>query len=72
MREQRAFAGAVAADEPDLDVVGQRGLGAVEQHLVAVALAGVLDLQQHSHAELIPGEKAKATVIVGSVGGRDD
>ena len=49
--EQRALAGAVAADEPDLDVVAERGLGAVEQNLVAVALVGVRDLQQHTHAD---------------------
>ncbi len=28
--EQRAFSGAVAADEPHLDIVAQRGLGTVE------------------------------------------
>ena len=42
--EQRAFAGAVAADEPHLDIVAQGGLGVVEQHLIAVALAGFGDL----------------------------
>ena len=36
--QQRALAGAVAADEADLDVVGDRGFGTVEQHLVAIAL----------------------------------
>ena len=49
--EQRAFAGPVAADEPHLDVVAQRGLGAVEQHLIAVAFAGFCDLQQAGHRE---------------------
>ena len=49
--EQRAFAGPVAADEADLDVVADGGLGAVEQHLIAVALAGFCDLQQAGHRE---------------------
>ncbi len=48
--EQRALAGAVAADEADLDVVDQRHLGIVEQHLVAVALVSILDLHQHGHS----------------------
>ena len=47
--QQRALAGAVAADEPDLAVVGDRGRGPVEQHLVAVPLAGVLDVEQNGH-----------------------
>ncbi len=47
--QQGRFAGAVAADEAHLDVVDDRRLGAVEQHLVAVALVSVFDLQQHSH-----------------------
>ena len=42
--KQRAFSGAVSADESDFDIVDQRGFGAVEQHLVAVAFASVLDL----------------------------
>ena len=49
--EQRAFAGAVSADEADFHIVDQRRFGAVEQHLVAVAFASVLDLQQHSHKQ---------------------
>ena len=48
-RQQRALAGAVAADEAHLDVVAHGGLGVVEQHLIAVALVGVDELQQHSH-----------------------
>ena len=36
------FAGAVAADEADLLIVGQRAARAVEQVLVAVAFVGVL------------------------------
>ena len=48
--QQRALAGAVAADEADLHVVGERGRSAaVEQHLVAVAFVSILDLQQHGH-----------------------
>ena len=47
--QQRALAGAVSADEADFDIVDQRGLGAVQQNLVAVAFASILDLQQHSH-----------------------
>ena len=48
--QERALAGTVAADEPDLAVVGDRGRGAVEQHLVAVALRNVLDVEQNRHA----------------------
>ncbi len=47
--QQRAFAGAVAADEAHLDVVAQGGLGVVEQDLIAVAFAGFGDLQQAGH-----------------------
>ena len=43
--EQRALAGAVAADEADLDVVANGGLGVVEQNLIAVTFDGFGDLQ---------------------------
>jgi hypothetical protein len=42
--EERAFAGAVLADEPHLDIVADGGLSIVEQHLIAVAFAGSCDL----------------------------
>ena len=55
--QQRALAGPVAADEADLHVVGDRRLRAVQQHLVAVTLVGILDLQQHSHRRFsTPGD----------------
>ena len=51
--EQRALAGAVAADEADLHVFGQRHFGIVEQDLAAEALVGVLQLHQHGHSRHI-------------------
>jgi hypothetical protein len=47
--QQRALPGAVAADEAGLPVVGDRGRCIVEQHLVAIALRGVLDVEQDGH-----------------------
>ncbi len=55
--QQRRFTGSVAADEADLDVVGQRRLGPVEQHLIAVALVSILDLNQHRHIRLLAVRK---------------
>ena len=55
--EQRAFAGAVAADEPHLDVVAHGGLGIVEQDLIAVAFAGFGDLEQAGHRAGSPRDK---------------
>ncbi len=49
--QQRAFAGPVAADEPDLDVVAESGVGTVEQDLIAVTFAGFGDLQQAGHRD---------------------
>ena len=49
--QQGAFAGAVAADEADFDVVAQGGLGVVEQNLIAVAFVGFRDLKQAGHRE---------------------
>jgi hypothetical protein len=48
--EQCAFAGAIATHKTHFCVVGQCCLSAVEQHLVAITLECILDLQQHSHA----------------------
>jgi hypothetical protein len=42
--QERALARAVAADEANLHIVGERSLGAVQQHLVAIALLRILDL----------------------------
>jgi hypothetical protein len=53
--EQRRLARAVAADEADLHVVGDRRLGAVEQDLIAVALVSVLDLQHATRAVCFSG-----------------
>ncbi len=47
--EQRRLARSVAAHETHLDVVNQRRLGPVQQHLVPVALVSILDLNQHRH-----------------------
>ena len=47
--EQRAFAGTVAAHEPDLAVIGDRRRCAVEQHLVAIPLRGILNVEQYRH-----------------------
>ena len=47
--EERAFSRAVASDEAHLAVVGDRGTGLVEEHLIAVALRGILDIEQHGH-----------------------
>ncbi len=47
--EQRRLAGPIAADEADFHVVDDRGLGTIEQHLIAVTLMRILDLQQYSH-----------------------
>ena len=49
--QQRRLAGPVAPDEADFDVVDDRGFGAVEQDLVAVAFVRVFDLQQHGHTQ---------------------
>jgi hypothetical protein len=46
---ERRFAGAVAADEADLLVVGQRAARPVEQLLVPVALVGVEKLKDDGH-----------------------
>jgi hypothetical protein len=48
--QERTLAGAVAAHEPDLNVVRDGRIGAIQQHLIAVTLVNVLDLQQHAHA----------------------
>ena len=47
--EERAFSRAVASDEANLAVVGDRGTGLVEEHLITVALGGVFDIEQHGH-----------------------
>src|SRR5205823_1100171 len=55
--QERALAGAVAADEADVDVVADRCLGAVEEVLVAITFVGVCDLKKHSHRAIPWGEK---------------
>ena len=55
--QQRALAGAVAADEADLDVVADGRVGIVEQDLIAVTFAGFGDLQQSSHLVGVPLDK---------------
>src|SRR5262249_8860181 len=50
--QQRTLARAVAATKTDLGLIGYRGLSAFEQHLVAVAFVGVLNLQQHGHKQI--------------------
>ena len=47
--EEGTFAGAIPTDEADFRVVGDRGLGAVEQDLIAVAFERVADLQEYAH-----------------------
>jgi hypothetical protein len=44
------LAGAVAADEAHLLVVGERAAGAVEEVLVAIAFVGVVELEDYGHA----------------------
>jgi hypothetical protein len=43
------LAGAVAADEADLVVVGEDGFGALQQDLVAVTFVSVFDLNENGH-----------------------
>ena len=47
--QEGALAGAVAADEPDLAVVGDRGGGVLEENLMAIPLRGVLDVEENGH-----------------------
>ena len=47
--EQGALAGAIAADEAHPPVVGDRRRGLIEEHLVAIPLAGVFDVEEDSH-----------------------
>ncbi len=52
--EQGALAGPVAADEADLDVVRDGGVGVVEEDLFAVVLGGLGNLDQRSHRDAGP------------------
>ena len=67
--QQRALAGPVAADETDFHVVDDRGLGPVEQNLVAIALMSVFDLQQHSHSDPRVGQAFQPDMILHRVDG---
>ena len=46
---ERRFAGAVAADQADLLIVGQATARPIEQRLVAVALVGIANGNQRGH-----------------------
>ena len=47
--QEGALAGAVAADEADLAVIGDRGGGVLEEDLVAIPLRGVLNVEENGH-----------------------
>ena len=47
--QEGRFAGSIPTDEPDFDVLDQRRIGSIKQHLIAVTLVDTLDLQQYSH-----------------------
>jgi hypothetical protein len=47
--EERAFSSPVPSDEAHLAVVGDRGTGLIEEYLIAIALGGVFDIEQHGH-----------------------
>ncbi len=50
--QQRRFAGSIAANETDFDIIDQGRFGTVQQHLLTIALVSVPNLQQHSHSQL--------------------
>ena len=55
--QQGALARSVAADEAHASVVGDRGRGLFEQHLIRVAFAGVFDLEQDGHTSRHRGKR---------------
>ena len=62
--EQRALPRPVPSDEPHFDIIGNRGLGPVEQCLPAITLVGIPDLQQHGHLRnVLHGSLEKAGMI---------
>ena len=68
--QEGALAGAVAADEPDLAVVGDRGGGVLEEDLMAIPLRGVLDVEENGHRRGRWARWGRAGRAVGRAGGR--
>ena len=75
--QQRTFSRSVATNKAHLHVVGDRGLGPIQQYLVTVALMSILDLQQYSHRRtqfsaftdrICPAEAKKPGRCIGRVG----
>jgi len=66
--EEGALARPVAADEPDAAVVRDRRRGVVQEHLLAVPLAGPLDVEKDRHGRRgrtnpgLPTRSAMATL----------
>ena len=55
--KQGAFTGAVATDKADFSIVDDGRLSIVKQHLVAIAFAGVFNLQQYGHQQIASNEE---------------
>ena len=47
--QQGRFSGPVSSNEPDFDIVDQRQLGRIKQHLFTVSLVGITNLDQNGH-----------------------
>ena len=48
--QERTFARSVAAHEPDLHVISDRGIRPIQKHLRAITFVGIANLKQHSHS----------------------
>src|SRR5258708_40000675 len=55
--KQGAFTGAVATDKADFGIVDDGCLSIFKKHLVAIAFAGVFNLQQYGHQQIASNEE---------------